>query len=243
MHESDVQELFQTGGSNDFLLRLADDSQRDETAKQLAQVLQNQKVVVLNVNVGHSDGGDGVIVNGLLGIMQVLSIIALLLSIFLLLSTITTLITEQLQVIGTMKAIGARRGQVMRNYLTSVVIYGVIGTILGLGLGTLLGYLLVNLFASLLTLDIGPLEISPSLVLLGAIIGLGCLWWQLCYPSTWARASPSIRRSVATAWMAARTIAVAAEAGPEALGTASPSFRRPSSLAGAASSASAPAPC
>ena len=50
---------------------------------------------MLGANVGHSEGGDGTI-NGLLGIMQVLSIIALVLSIFLLLSTITTLITEQI---------------------------------------------------------------------------------------------------------------------------------------------------
>jgi putative ABC transport system permease protein len=173
MHESDLQALFQSSGANDFLVRLNNYNQRNETAKQLAQVLQAQHVVILDASVGHSDGNDGTIVNGLLSIMQVLSIIALLLSIFLLLSTITTLITEQVQVIGTMKAIGARRGQVMRNYLTSVAIYGVIGTIVGLGLGILLGYLLVNLFASLLTLDIGPLEISPSLVLLGAVIGIG----------------------------------------------------------------------
>jgi putative ABC transport system permease protein len=128
---------------------------------------------VLSANVGHSDGGDGTIVNGLLGIMQVLSIIALLLSIFLLLSTITTLITEQIQVIGTMKAIGAGRSQVMRNYLTSVAIYGVIGTILGLGFGILLGYLLVNIFGDLLTLDIGPLTVSPSVVLISAAVGIG----------------------------------------------------------------------
>ena len=67
--------------------------------------------------------------------MRVLSIVALLLSVFLLLSTITTLITEQFPVIGMMKAIGAQGGQVMRNYLLSVAIYGVIGTTLGLGLG------------------------------------------------------------------------------------------------------------
>src|SRR5262249_18118309 len=130
-------------------------------------------VVILNANVGHSDGNDATIVNGLLGIMQVLSIIALLLSIFLLLSTITTLITEQIRVIGTMKAIGASRGQVMRNYLTSVALYGVIGTVLGLGLGILVGYLLVSFFGDLLTLDIGPLTVSPWVILTSMGVGIG----------------------------------------------------------------------
>ena len=128
---------------------------------------------MLGVSVGHTDYGDGPIVNGLLSIMRVLSIIALVLSIFLLLSTITTLVAEQLPTIGTMKAIGARRGQIMRNYLTSVGIYGVIGTVVGLALGILVGYLLVSYFGDLLTLDIGALEVSPALVVLSAAIGIG----------------------------------------------------------------------
>ncbi len=173
MNQSDLQTLFQQPGVNDFLIRLENYNQRDETARQLAQVFQQQHVTVLSASVGHSDYGDGPIVNGLLSIMRVLSIIALVLSIFLLLSTITTLVTEQLQTNGTMKAIGARRGQVMRNYLTSVAIYGVIGTVVGLGLGILAGYLLVSFFGGLLTLDIGALEVTPSLVLLSIAIGIG----------------------------------------------------------------------
>ena len=96
--------------------------------------------------------------------MQALSVVALVLSIFLLLSTITTLVNEQIQVIGTMKAIGGSRGKVLRTYLTTVAIYGVIGTILGLALGVLVGYLLVNVFGKVVTLDIGPLIVSPSVI-------------------------------------------------------------------------------
>lgn len=173
MRQSDQQALFQTSGVNQFFIRLDDYNQRATTAKQLTQVLQSQQVVVLGASIGHTDHNDKTIVNGLFGIMQTLSIIALLLSVFLLLSTITTLVTEQMQVIGTMKAIGAERRQVMRNYLTSVAIYGVIGTVIGLGLGIPGSYLLVSFFGSLLTLDIGPLAVSPSLVLLSAVVGIG----------------------------------------------------------------------
>ncbi len=173
MSQIDVQAIFQTNGVNNFLIRLDNYNQRNETARQLAQVLQARHVVVLGTSIGHTDHNDGTIVNGLLGIMQALSIIALLLSVFLLLSTITTLVTEQIQIIGTMKAIGAIRRQVMRNYLTSVAIYGVIGASLGLVLGILAGYLLASFFGNLLSLDIGPLTVSPSLVLLSIAIGIG----------------------------------------------------------------------
>jgi putative ABC transport system permease protein len=173
MHLEDVQALFQTSGVNDFLIRLHDYNQRTQTAEQLARVLQARQVVVLAASIGHSDHHDQTIVNGLFGIMQALSVIALLLSLFLLLSTITTLITEQLQVIGTMKAIGAGRRQIMRSYLTSVTIYGVIGTAIGLGLGIPGSYLLVSFFGTLLTLDIGPLVVSPLVILLSIAVGVG----------------------------------------------------------------------
>jgi putative ABC transport system permease protein len=174
MSQDSLNALFQVSGVNSFLVRLDDYSQRNETAKQLAQVLQEQQVVVLNVTVGHlADSGGTSTIDGIFGVMQALSIVALVLSIFLLLSTVTTLVTEQVPVIGTMKAVGARRGQVLRNYLTSVAIYGVAGTVIGLALGGLLGVVLVNVFAGLVTLDVGPLTISPSLVIVSLIVGIG----------------------------------------------------------------------
>jgi putative ABC transport system permease protein len=173
MHESDVQTLFNAPGANDYLVRLNDYNQRSLPARRLAGILRDQHVVVLAANIGHSDGGDSAVLHGIFAVVQVLAVIALVLSIVLLLSTITALITEQTRAIGTMKAIGASRGQIMRLYLTSVAAYGVLGTILGLVLGTLSGWLIVNFFASLLTLDIGPLTITPEGVLLAAAVGIG----------------------------------------------------------------------
>lgn len=173
MRQADLQALFQIPGVNTFLIRLDHYDQRQATARQLAQVLREHGVMVLSATVGHDTGDSQQFLNGFFGVMQALSLIALLLSIFLLLSTITTLLSEQVPVIGTMKAIGARRGQVMRSYLTGVLIYGVAGTVIGLGLGILLGEALVNYLAQLITLDIGPLEFSPSLFILSLVVGIG----------------------------------------------------------------------
>ncbi len=109
MRESDLQSLFHIDGLNVVLVRLDDYGMRTATAKQLAQVLGDQNVVVLQTVVGRDvSGGSSSTVTAIFTIMQLLSVVALLLTVFLLLSTVTTLVTEQVPVIGTMKAIGAR---------------------------------------------------------------------------------------------------------------------------------------
>jgi putative ABC transport system permease protein len=72
-----------------------------------------------------------------------------------------------------MKAVGARSGQVLRTYLLSVALYGAIGTALGLALGVLGGYALVLWMADLLTIDIGPLSVSPALIVTSVAVGMG----------------------------------------------------------------------
>lgn len=173
MRQSDVEALGGAAGANVFQVQLQRYGEREATAQQLAQVLENQQARILSVTVGKASDSGAQTINGLFSVMQALSIIALLLSVFLLLSTITTLIGEQTPTIGTMKAIGASSGRVYRTYLTSVLIYGVIGTVIGMALGVGIGYLLYSIFASLFTLDAVPLAISPSLALISLFVGIG----------------------------------------------------------------------
>lgn len=171
MREADLESLSGTHGVNAFLVQVHTLSQRDATAHALGRIFAAQGVQVLSVEQGGTNM-DATITNGTFGIMNVLSIIALLLSIFLLLSTITTLITEQVPIIGTMKTLGARRGQVIRPYLTSVLIYSVCGTALGIALGILVGSLLVSYLTSLLTLDSVPFQIGVGTLVEALVVGL-----------------------------------------------------------------------
>lgn len=174
MPQADLQGLYSVGGPNVFNLRLNNFGQRAASAKQLAQVLQANNVVVLQSTVGHDiTGGQSSLLDGIFAVMNVLSAIALLLSVFLLLSTITTLLAEQVPIIGTMKAIGASRGQVIRNYLAGVAIYGVAGTIIGFGLGLLAGAVIVGSFGSLLGLYAGSFSVPFGLVIEAIIVGIG----------------------------------------------------------------------
>ncbi len=173
MNEAAEESLFQLTGANDIQIKLVDYGQREASARSLAGVLAAHHVSVLSVQVGHGGNNLPQIVNGLFGVMRVLSIIALLLSVFLMLSTITTLIAEQLPIIGTMKAIGAQSGTILRNYLASVAIYGALGTISGLILGLVGGYALSSFMGNLLNVDIGPFSVTPTLILIGVGVGMG----------------------------------------------------------------------
>jgi putative ABC transport system permease protein len=174
MRESDLQSLLGVSGSNLVLVRLHDYGQRAATARQLGQVLQDQGVPVLQSFVGRDvSGGSSSVISGIFTIMQALSVLALLLSVFLLLSTVSTLMAEQVPVMGTMKAIGASRGQVLRSYLAGVALYGVAGTAVGLALGLVLGDLLYRFFAANLGMDPAALQVGPSLVTEALVAGVG----------------------------------------------------------------------
>jgi putative ABC transport system permease protein len=174
MREAELQSLLHVNGSNLLLVRLHDYGQRAATARQLGQVLQSQGVVVLQTAVGRDvSGGSSSTITGIFTIMQAVSVLALLLSLFLLLSTVSTLIAEQVPVMGTMKAIGARSGQVLRNYLAGVAMYGIAGTAVGLALGIALGDLLYRYFAANLGMDPNALRIGPSLFIVAVLVGIG----------------------------------------------------------------------
>lgn len=158
--------------SNDFLILVKNSQQRDTTLKLLLKVFEAQHVAVGNMYVGH-DTTPATLTDGLFSTMRLLSMIALLLSVFLLIGTVTTLVAEQLPIIGTMKAIGARQLQVVRHYLAIVMLYGLIGTCVGGVLGIVGGYLLVSYLCDLLNLDIGSLIVSPFQVLTALSVGIG----------------------------------------------------------------------
>jgi putative ABC transport system permease protein len=168
----DLQRAFHLPGANYFMVRLIDPSTRDTDVKSLQRVFAGEHATILRATVGR-DETVRTISGGILAVMQVLSLVALVLSVFLLLSTISTLVTEQIRIIGTMKAIGATRAAVMRCYLGAVAIYGTLGTILGFILGVAGAVLLVGFIGAAFTLDTGSLTIGVMPVVLAILVGVG----------------------------------------------------------------------
>ena len=157
---------------NTVSIKVRDPKQSRDTLAVIIQNLRSNGVVVLNASIRGNDF-DPTPVNGLITVMNALSLIALLLTAFLILNTITTLVGEQTGIIGTMKAIGASRGKVLRGYLTTVALFAVAGTILGIAAGLVGGYLFTRFLADLITLDIGPFRVDPVVIAISVAVGLG----------------------------------------------------------------------
>ena len=112
-------------------------------------------------------------INGVFVLLRILALLAVALSALLILNTITTLVTEQTAIIGTMKAIGATRGVVLRGYLLTVAIYSVLATLPAIALGLYAGNLLASMLAPQIPLELGPFTITPWVVALSLAVGLG----------------------------------------------------------------------
>ncbi|MFI5271718.1 MAG: FtsX-like permease family protein [Ktedonobacterales bacterium] len=149
-----------------------DTHQGQQTAQGLQAALVAHHVQINDISVRGNDFTSPAI-SGVFTIMRVLSLIALLLTSFLIINTVTTLVAEQTKIIGTMKAIGATRGRVVRGYLTSIGIYGVLGTVVGIGAGIYAGYLFSVFLTTIVTIALGPFQVDPGIILISVAVGLG----------------------------------------------------------------------
>lgn len=104
--------------------------------------------------------------------LTVLAVAMLILGLFLVYNTINAVITQQVNQIGLMKAIGARFGQILLIYVSLVWVYAVLALLLAIPLGALgahgLRVIMINRFGMLP----GPFEISPAAVAVQAAVAL-----------------------------------------------------------------------
>jgi len=182
-------------GPTDVLVQVVDKSREKDTLKQLSALLQSHNIKVTGADT-IDDFWDPGIINGLFTIMRVLSSIALLLTGFLIINTVTTLVAEQTRIIGTMKAVGGTRGAVLRGYLTSVGIYGAVGTVLGIALGLFGGHQLTAFLATIIILDIGPLTVAPGLIMTSVLVGVGVPFLAAVLP-LWSGTGITVREAIA----------------------------------------------
>jgi putative ABC transport system permease protein len=180
-----------------ILLKTRQSSNVEQIAHEVEQVLQSARINLDQASIGNTHGTDQRTVNGMLLVIRDLSLVALLLTCLLISNTVTILLNEQVKIIGTMKAMGGTRLAIMRSYLLTVGIYAVIGTVLGLGLGTVGGSLLASALASLVTIDLGPLQLAPGVLVISLAVGLAAPLLAALVP-LWRGTSISVREAIAT---------------------------------------------
>ena len=112
------------------------------------------------------------ILAGLLLLLNLLGFMSLFLSGFLVVNTISALLAQQVRQIGIMKAIGARRRQIVALYLVMVLLYGVLALAIAMPSAALAAGRLSLYLAGFINVDFPDFSLPPSIVLLEMAIGL-----------------------------------------------------------------------
>jgi putative ABC transport system permease protein len=99
--------------------------------------------------------------DGIFFLMGIMAVLALILGLFLVYNTINAILTQQIDQIGVMKAIGARTGQILRLYLTTVFIYGFLALLIAVPLGAIGAWGLNVFLMGSFNADPGSFSISP----------------------------------------------------------------------------------
>jgi putative ABC transport system permease protein len=97
-------------------------------------------------------------------VLGVLAVLALMLSLLLVYNTISSIISQQIDQIGIMKAIGARTGQILLTYLLMVLGYSILALAIALPLGSLGGHALASFLVVAFNAEPGAFEFDKVAV-------------------------------------------------------------------------------
>jgi putative ABC transport system permease protein len=117
-------------------------------ASQAADVLETNGITVTsNTSRLSGDHPNGYLVNAIVGILLVLGLLVVFLSGFLITNTLQALLNQQIQQIGIMKTIGARRIQIAGVYIILIFGFGLIAFAIAQPLSYLISFGLLGLLA------------------------------------------------------------------------------------------------
>ncbi len=126
--------------------------------------------------IARSDVGKGVIstMKDINMIFSITVLMASVLSVLLTWAIFSAIVNERLREVGIMRAIGAKESHILRLFFTEVLAIGIVGSICGAVLGTMLSLLLMKSFTLLKNLPLG-LNIYDRIIIgiSGTVIGTG----------------------------------------------------------------------
>jgi putative ABC transport system permease protein len=103
-------------------------------------------------------------IQAILLVLGALGVLALLLSAFLVTNVMAALLAQEVRYIGVMKAIGARRRQIVVMYSGMVVVYGLLALAIAVPLGVMGTIVFANVMAKFLNLTIGSYSLPPTII-------------------------------------------------------------------------------
>jgi putative ABC transport system permease protein len=117
-----------------------------------------------------------------------MSLLAILVGAFLIYNTMTFSVVRRRALLATLRIVGVTRGSLFRLLLLEATLLGLIGTLIGLLLGTLTAHYLVQLVTRTINdlyfvLTVTQLLIEPLVLCKGALVGVGITLLAACAPA------------------------------------------------------------
>jgi putative ABC transport system permease protein len=109
--------------------------------------------------------------------LTALSLLGLVFAVFLIYNTMTFSVVQRRRLFGTLRALGATRGELLRGVVAEAAVLGAAGSVLGVLLGILLGRGLVRLVTRTINdlyfvVSVDALALPPEVLLRGGMVGL-----------------------------------------------------------------------
>jgi putative ABC transport system permease protein len=138
-----------------------------------------------------------IFVEGLNLVLQVLAIISVFSSVVLVLNTLTALITQQTNQIGIIKAIGGTTHDIVKVYLTGVLVYGILALVIALPLGAFLAFGITQWFLNLFNIDYEVFRLSTEAVIYQVLAAIAAPLLVALWPIL-SGATMTVREAIAS---------------------------------------------
>jgi len=120
-------------------------------------------------------------IEGINLVLQILAVISLFMSVILVTNTMTALITQQINQIGMIKAIGGGTGVILKIFLATVLIYGLLAFLISLPPGAMAAFGISQWFLNLFNIDYDVFQVSLRAITFQAVAAtlipaLAALW-------------------------------------------------------------------
>ncbi|MCB0192132.1 MAG: FtsX-like permease family protein [Anaerolineae bacterium] len=112
------------------------------------------------------------VLDGIFLILAIMAVLTLMLGLLLVYNTINAIVSQQVNQIGIMKAVGAKVRQILRVYITMVFVYGLLSILLAIPLGALGAYGLSTFMLTSFNVAPEPFSLSMTAVLVQVAICL-----------------------------------------------------------------------
>lgn len=159
----------------------SEDFARDRAAAIKEQLAKQGKGIAVTIYQEPEEHWGRPFIAGITLVLQILAVVSLLTSVIIVANTMTAIITQQTDQIGVIKAIGGTSNVIVKVYLASVLIYGLLALAISLPTGVIAAYLGSEWFLGIFNIDYDTFQFSPLAVVfqvLAAIIApvLAALW-------------------------------------------------------------------